>query len=500
MINKTGYIRLISFAISFLGCLCFPLFISAQTVIPKDSSSITVADTVVQVDTLTVIQLDTLAEVGPVKIDTTAISEAKNIDEKTDKLFESRINEIRNEVNLTYNKRVRGFIDYFTSRNKNYLLVMERRRNLYFPIFEETLKRYNMPDEIKYLTIVESGLNPLAISRAGAAGLWQFMPGTGKEMGLIINEYIDERLDPYKSTEAACKYLSRIYKSFGDWELTLASYNCGPGAVKRAVRKSGKNDFWKSYDFLPAETRGYVPQYTAVTYVMHHLDKHNIFADSILHPMEFDTVRICDFVNLTILCEQLDICYDDFVKLNPAIRTNILPDNLNYPLRLPRDKILQFVLNKEEIMSCANVVSDPVEVETNDRRSKVNKTISVAFRQKLIHTVRSGEVLGKIAAKYGVGVSQIKSWNNINGNTIRIGQKLIVYKTKYSAVQKSYSTAATRATSSSYKPKAKYYYVQPGDTLWTISKKNGGVSVEKIKKLNNIKGSKIKVGQKLIIS
>lgn len=488
--------------------LLFSFTAQAQSHVPVPKDSLVAdQDTIVSVDTLVIeqIKLDTLVRIDSV-VNSSASAQV-NQETQIDLLIEKRLNQIENKVPLHYNKKVKGFIDYFSSRNKNYLLTMERRKNLYFPIFEDALKRWGLPDELKYLPIVESGLNPMAISRAGAAGPWQFMPASGREMGLIVTDYIDERLDIYKSTEAACKFLSRLYRAFGDWELSLASYNCGPGVVKRAIRQSGRNTFWKIYDYLPGETRSYVPQFVAVTYGMNYLKEYNIVADSMLYPIDTDTILLHQFVNLHVLCDKLNLCYDDFVKLNPAIRTNILPDNINYPIRLPREKKLEFLLNRHEIEQCVNVATEPIEVATNDRRK--SSSGAIAYRQKIVHTVKKGEVIGRIASKYGVSVSQLRSWNKLKSNTLRVGQKLVVYRIKYA--KPSPSTTTQRATASgthntnkiatgtTNKGTPKYYYVQAGDTLWTISKKHGGIPIDKIKRLNNIKGNTIKVGQKLIL-
>ncbi len=246
----------------------FPSETKAQT--PKDSLAVAEQDSVVSVDTLVIeqIKLDTLTKIDAlIKVDSSLAIQLKK-ETQTDLIIEDRLKKIHNEMPLTYNNKVKGFIDYFCVRNKNYLMTMERRKNLYFPIFEEALKRWGLPDELKYLPIVESGLNPMAFSRAGAAGPWQFMPASGREYGLIVTDYIDERLDIYKSTEAACKFFKRLYKAFGDWDLCLASYNSGPGTVKRAIRQSGRHTFWSIYDYLPKETRSYVPQFVAVTYGM----------------------------------------------------------------------------------------------------------------------------------------------------------------------------------------------------------------------------------------
>ena len=493
--------------------LLSPFLVSGQVSHPStkiEADSLIAKDTVVSVDTIVIeqVKLDTLARIDSLmRLDSVALAKLKK-ETDADKIIEARLALIYNEMPLTYNGKVKGFIDYFCVRNKNYLFTMERRKNLYFPIFEEALKRWGLPDELKYLPIVESGLNPMAISRAGASGPWQFMPASGREFGLIVTDYIDERLDIYKSTEAACKFFTRLYKAFGDWDLCLASYNSGPGTVKRAIRQSGRHTFWSIYDYLPRETRSYVPQFVAVTYGMNYLKEYNIKADSILYPMDTDTIMLYQFVNIHILCDKLNFCYEDFVKLNPAIRTNILPENINYPIRLPREKKLEFLLNQHEITECINVMTEPIEVATNDRRK--SSSGAVAFRQKIVHTVKKGEVLSRVAGKYGVSVSQIKSWNGLKGTTLRSGQKLVVYKMKYTkstttvaakkpATNTNNKISSSKSTTSVVKGVPKYHYVQPGDTLWTISQKYGGLSIDKIKKLNNIKGNTIKVGQKLIL-
>ena len=470
-------------ALFVLVLLLFPAVTHAQvTNLPADSL-VTKRDTIVEVDTIAIeqVKLDTLARIDSI-LDADSILAAQLINSNNvDTMIAKRLAKIENVMPLIYNKKVKGFIDYFTTgKNKNYLLTMERRKNIYFPIFEAALKRWGLPDELKYLPIVESGLNPMAISVAGASGPWQFMPSAGREYGLIVTDYVDERLDIYKSTEAACRFFTWLHKYFGNWDLCLASYNCGPGTVKRAMRQSGRNTFWSIYEYLPRETRSYVPQFVAVTYGMNYLKEYDIVADSLLYPMETDTILLYQFVNIHILCEKLNICYEDFVKLNPAIRTNILPDNVNYPIRLPKEKKLEFLLNQHEITECINVVTDPIEVATNDRR-RSSTSGAVAYRQKIVHTVKTGEVVGKVAGKYGVSVSQIKSWNGLKSNTIRRGQKLVIYKMKYSktapsiAAKKNTNPTATRSNTNSEattsKTAPKYHYVQPGDTLWTISKK-----------------------------
>ena len=348
-----------------------------------------------------------------------------------------------------------------------------------------------MPDELKYLSIVESGLNPKAYSRAGATGLWQFMPPTGRMYGLHENQFIDERMDPYKSTEAACKYLLELYNIFNDWEMALASYNCGPGNVRRAIRKSGyKDGFWQIYNYLPAETRGYVPQFVAVVYAMNHLKDHNIFADSLEYPITFDTIRFNQHTNLDALCTNLNMSKEDFQKLNPALKKNIVPDNLNYAIRIPSDKIEMLTLNRTAIMDSCKMKAEEITVAM-----KAVDNNGFTGKNKIIYVVKRGDVLGKIADRNHVSLTNLKRWNNIRGNTIRSGQRLVIYRNGGASAlpAKNIARVTTKAT-------PHIHYVQPGDTLWTISRKYNGISVEKIKKLNHLKGNEIKPGMKLVLS
>jgi membrane-bound lytic murein transglycosylase D len=413
-----------------------------------------------------------------------------------DELIADRLSCLEKTIKLTYNKQIRGFVDYFTVKNRNYALVMERRKNVYFPIFEEYLRKHNMPDELKYLSIVESGLNPRAISRAGAAGLWQFMPSTGKMYHLHQDQFIDERLDPYKSTEAACQYLQELYNMFGHWQLALASYNCGPGNVRSAIRKSGyKNSFWEVYNHLPKETRSYVPQFVAVVYSMNHLKDHNIYADSLEYPIPHDTLMVKQYMNLDVLCQQLDMSKDNFLKLNPALKRNVLPEHVSYVIRIPSEKTPAFALNRAAILdSCKRPA---IEIPNISLSVPISSTGSL--QGKTIHVVKQGEVLGGIANRNNVSISNLRKWNNIRGNNIRSGQRLVIYK---NGGARNFSSNDNIASNNrkSRSSKQKIYYVQAGDTLWTISRKNNGVSVEKIKKLNKLKGNEIKPGMKLVLS
>ncbi|MDB5273356.1 MAG: mltD [Chitinophagaceae bacterium] len=416
-------------------------------------------------------------------------------------ILTQRLKKIENKIPLTLNARTKSFMHYFTVRNRRYSLVMERRRRLFFPIFEEVFKQMNLPDELKYLAIVESGLNPRAMSRVGAAGLWQFMPGTGKEFGLYQDQYIDERLDPYLSTIAAGKYLRQLNRTFDDWELGISSYNCGPGNVRRAIRKSGyKNSFWGVYYNLPAETRGYLPQLVALTYSMNYLEAHDIIADSIEYPVAFDTITIQQYLNLEVFSKELNIPVEDFIKMNPAFLKNYFPGHRPVTIRIPADKMVYYAQNESDILNAAGkrdvaVKEVPVIVRSYSQKATQTSASSKTQKKKIIYIVKRGDVLGNIADKHNVGLSELKNWNGLRKNTIRQGQKLIIYK-KGTAVA---SSSSSRSTSSSGKKTPAYHYVKQGDTLWTISKKYE-LPVDQLKKLNNLKDGNIKPGQKLKLS
>ena len=405
---------------------------------------------------------------------------------------EARLASLESNVPLSYNKVVKSFIDYFTVRDRNYTKLMIQRVNLYFPIFEYYLEKHGLPDELKYLSIIESGLNPTAISRVGAAGLWQFMPSTGRLFKLYQDFYIDERLDPYKSTEAACIYMKSLYNQFKDWELVLASYNAGPGKVRRAIRRSGyKKKFWEIYDFLPRETRSYLPQFVAMIYVLNHQREHNLTVDHVLYPIKTDTIHLSNYADLKSIADQLNVCYEDIRNLNPSLKRGAIPPHArSFPLRIPVDKMPHLTANRKQILDSA-----AVNGEEELAKLATNEAGSTYGRHKVRHRVRSGEVLGTIAQNYNVRVSDLRKWNNISGNLIRAGQSLDIW------ISSGSTQAVANNIPSSPKdiPATKTHLVQPGDTLWEISLQYKGLTIEKLKQLNNLQNNKIKPGQTLII-
>lgn len=402
-----------------------------------------------------------------------------------------RLRCIEKSIPLHYNEKIHGFINYFTVKDRAYTRMIIQRMNLYFPLFEKYLKEYGLPDELKYLSIIESGLNPKAVSRARAVGLWQFMSATGRYFGLHIDWYIDERMDPEKSTKAACLYLKQLYGMFGDWELALAAYNSGPGNVKKAIRRAGyKKSFWEIYPYVPRETRSYVPQFVAITYTMNYLSEHNfLMEEQEAFPLS-DTLLVKKYMHLPTLAKLTGSCMEDILKLNPSIQHQALPDlHKPYKLYVPVSTKTTLETNRWAILDSASSIGKK-ELEILAR----NSPGSTYGKDKIVYKVKSGDVLGSIAIRHNVKVADLKKWNNLSSNTIRVGQRLNIW-TKPSAFVKSQESIALAQPI----PASKTYTVQSGDTLWDISQKFQGLTIQKLKELNNLENAKIQPGQKLVV-
>jgi membrane-bound lytic murein transglycosylase D len=409
-------------------------------------------------------------------------------------ILKDRLTCLQQNIPLVYNDKIHAFINYFTVKDREYTRLMMRRQNLYFPLFEKYLARYNLPDELKYLAIIESGLNPRAVSRVRAVGLWQFMSATGRYYGLNNNWYIDERMDPEKATDAACRYLRDLYRMFHDWELALAAYNTGPGNVRKAIRRSGyKKSFWEIYPHLPRETRSYVPQFVAIMYTMNYLEYHNFFDEGEEMLVRSDTVHVKRFVNFETLASLTGSCLEDLQKLNPAIQRNAIPDiGRPFVMRIPVTAKEQLTENRLAILDSASKVGKK-ELEM------LAKTMegSTYGRDRVVYKVKSGDVLGSIAMRHKVRVADIRKWNNLRGDVIRSGQRLNIWLR--GSPNNTSTASANRNTAVTALEGTKTYIVQPGDTLWDISKKFDGLTIEKIKALNKLNNSKIQPGQKLIV-
>lgn len=408
-------------------------------------------------------------------------------------IIRERLSRLEKTIPLHYHERVHAFINYFTVRNREYTRMVIRRRDLYFPIFEKYLAHYNLPDELKYLSIIESGLNPRAISRAGAAGLWQFMYFTGRHYRLHIDSFEDQRMDPEQATDAACRYLRDLYNLFNDWELALAAYNAGPGNVKKAIKRSGyKKTFWEIYPHLPRETRSYVPQFVAMVYTMNHLAEHNFSETEREAWPPYDTLQVRHALHLETLAQLTGTCVEDLQRLNPSFVRNVIPHtHKTYTLRVPRlaHELLQ--QNRTAILDSAAKVSKAAQSQIASQYAG-SKTYG---RERIAHRVRSGETLSALALQYGVRVADIQAWNQLSGTTIRTGQTLYIY-----ASHTARPVASTQQSTTTQQLNAQTYTVQEGDTLWSIVRKFQGLSIETLRDLNNLKDNKIYPGQVLVLA
>ena len=394
---------------------------------------------------------------------------------------------------IEYNPHLENIIKTYLTRRKSTFSRLLDKSRYYFPIFEEQLDKYNVPLEVKYLAIVESALKPRARSRMGATGLWQFMYQTGKLYNLNVSSYVDERSDVYRSTEAASKYLSRLYSIFNDWDLALAAYNSGPGNVSKAIRRSGgKKNYWNLRPYLPRETAGYVPAFYATLYIMEYAEEHGIKGKkTALSRFELDTVQVKRQLTFEQLHKTLDVDIDLLQFLNPQYKLDIIPfiKGKNYTLTLPVNDIGNFLSNEQQIYAFANV-------QDAKREKPLPKYFDLG--QRIRYKVRKGDYLGKIANKYGVSVSKIKRWNNLRSNNLRIGQRLTIYPRRLAAVNTSKSSSNRKSVVPKGKPKI--YTVRSGDSLWSIAQKFSNVTINNIKEWNNIWSAKsLKVGTKLKI-
>ncbi|RYZ48615.1 MAG: LysM peptidoglycan-binding domain-containing protein, partial [Sphingobacteriales bacterium] len=379
---------------------------------------------------------------------------------ETDELIMDRMSCLQGTIPLTFNPYVRQFVDYFTIKNRKYTRRMLERENVYFPLFEKYLAKYNMPQELKYLAVVESGLNPKAVSRTKAMGLWQFMAPTGRDFKLTQNQYIDERLDPEKSTDAACRYLKMLHNMFGDWQVALAAYNCGQGNVKKAIKKAGGvTDFWAIFPHLPLETRGYVPSFIAVNYAMNHATDHNLFADTLLYAHDTDTLHINDYLDLERFSEHICVSTSQLMDLNPALKVKYVPEHFrNFPLKVPAHCSEFIAHNRGWLLdSCRRGSGTPepmIALLPDNLKPEASAKNTRKFEnKKSLYVVRRGDVLGKIADDNGVSLSNLKKWNKLKSNKIMPGQKLVVMKTVPVSPKK--QAVATQPTQLAKAPAAK---------------------------------------------
>lgn len=454
-----------------------------------------------------------------------------------DTVYAQRLNRINSIIRLPYNNIIRNHIHVYTIQKREKFAAILGLMDYYFPMIEDIFDSYGLPAELKYVAVIESALNPNAVSRMGATGLWQFMFSTGRLYGLTINSVIDERRDPVKATHAAARYLKDLYNIFDDWTLVIAAYNCGPGNVNKAIRRSGnKKDYWQIYYRLPRETRGYLPQFVAAAYGINYFPEEGITPLEVNIPMATDTIMVHKDIHLNQISSVMNIPLEELKQLNPQYRTGLVPGSSKpYSLTLPMKHVGDFIdLNdtirnyKPETYLTKNTrIDDP-------SRSTGSYSPVVAGRQKIVYTVKSGDNLGFISEWYRVSVSDIRYWNNIYRNTIRVGQRLAIYvdpsRSEYfskinsmtftekqamsgkkipansgSVAQATSPTASVSAAGTVQiqgqgEGEYEVYTVRSGDTIWDIVKMYDNVTATDVLNLNGITDpQKIMVGQKLKI-
>lgn len=424
-----------------------------------------------------------------------------------DSTYIKRLYSLPSRMELAYNDIVKRFIEMYADRRRGQVSYMLGQGRYYFPMFEEELSKEGLPLELKYLPVIESALNPIARSRVGATGLWQFMPATGKMYKLEINSLVDERRDPYRSTQAAVKYLKDMYAIYGDWNLVIAAYNCGPGNVNKAIRRSGgKKDYWDLYPYLPKETRGYVPAFIAATYIMSYHTEHKICPAETDLPVLIDTLNVGKLVHFEQISDMINVPVADLRKLNPQFTEDIIPGEYKeYSLKLPLHNLSTFI-----------DLQDTIYTHRADEFLTHQKVRSVATVGNVgvgggyaTYRVKKGDTLGSIAMRNRISIAQVRKWNGIKSDRLSVGQTLKVSdyvapkRTETLAkadVQKEKvsellaedgvlkrNTTVTKTTTSTYR-------VKKGDT-WQKVAQNTGATISEIKKWNRVSGNGLIAGK-----
>lgn len=340
----------------------------------------------------------------------------------TEEQYKKRLSKLPHIIEMPYNPAVKTFIELYTVSRRNQMEYLLGLSNYYYPIFEHELAKQGLPLELKHLPIIESSLNPTAVSRAGATGIWQFMLATGKMYGLEVNSLVDERRDPVKSSAVAAKYLKELYAIYSDWNLALAAYNCGPGNVNKAINRSGgKRDFWEIYNFLPAETRSYIPIFIAANYAMTYSKEHNLCPATVEMPSMVDTIMINERMHLKQIAEVLDYPIEQLRLLNPQYFKDIIPGDIKgYPLVLPQKLISHFIVREDAIKA----YQDSILIARRDEIDAKTLNVAQVKPKSRVHVVRKGDNLSTIARRYKTTVVKIKRANGLKSNTIRPGQRL----------------------------------------------------------------------------
>ena len=410
----------------------------------------------------------------------------------SDSVYIDRLYSLPTEMELSFNSVVRSYIEMYAKRRRDLVSYMLSLGNYYYPMFEEALDRHGLPLELKYLPVIESALNPAAVSRMGATGLWQFMLRTGKQYDLEINSLVDERRDPYKSTEAAARFLKDLYNIYGDWNLVIAAYNCGPGNVNRAIARSGGiNDYWGIYYRLPRETRGYVPAFIAATYIMNYNEEHQICPKEASSEFMFlDTIHVSEQIHFQQISDVLELPIQDIRRYNPQFKQDIIPGHHKpYALVLPTKSMFAFINERDKIKNHkkATYFAHRKQTLTN----AYTHTVSNGNVVNTYYRVKSGDTLGAIARRNSTTVRRLQSMNGMKSTKLSIGQRLIVSQTiEPVQVKEEYGSAGEL--------KNTYYRIRSGDTLTALARRYG-TTVAQLKQMNNMKSSRLSIGKNIVV-
>lgn len=413
-----------------------------------------------------------------------------------DEVYIERLKKMNSFISLPYNDIVKNYIILYSEKMPTKMAHMLGLCQYYMPIFDETFNKHDLPEELKAMAIIESAMDPLAVSRAGAKGMWQFMYATAKMYGLHIDSFVDERMDPFKAADAAARYLQDAYEIFGDWNLAIASYNCGAGNVNKAIRRSGgKRAFWDIWPYLPRETRGYVPAFVGALYAMTYYKEHGIKPEAIEMPIHVDTFKINKQLHLKQVAELTGAPLEELKNLNPQYRHDIIPGNSKeYILRLPYTYTNAFIEHEDSVYTH--------KYDEFFNPTTIKKIQDGADGERIVYVVKNGDYLGRIASRNRCTVAQIKRWNGLKSNNIRVGQRLVIYRggggPSTSSSSSSTAAAAPSSSSSSTQSSAPTgtYTVKSGDTLSGIATRHG-VTVNQLKQWNGLTSNNIKIGQKL---
>jgi membrane-bound lytic murein transglycosylase D len=439
-----------------------------------------------------------------------------------DSVYIDRLSRINSIISLPYNSIIRNHIHVYTIKQREKFRAVLGLKDYYFPMIENVFDSYGLPAELKYMAVIESALNPDVVSRMGATGLWQFMYSTGRMYGLTINSVVDERRDPLKATHAAARFMKDLYSIYNDWVLVIAAYNCGPGNVNKAIRRSGnKKDYWEIFYRLPRETRGYIPMYIAAAYAVTYNEEHGLYPLPLNIPVSTDTIMFNKDIHLKQISEVMGIPLGELRALNPQYRTGLVPGSSKpQALTLPMNHLGDFIDLNDTIRNYKSDVYLSKATQISDPSHSSYAPAEIKGKTKLSYVVKDGDNLGFISEWYKVGLNDLRNWNNIYRNTIRVGQKLAIYvdpsRSEYFSKINSMTFAEKQSmvgktvpvnsqpvsVNTTVESDGEYiiYTVRNGDNIWNIVKMYDNVTASQVLALNNISdASRIQVGQKLKI-